>query len=252
MKRTVSFARLTALVLLLVFSEAKACFDVFLFQNKGSMVYPKNTLVTEAFGEYSYNSITVPDDDSFLANGRVYYGISDKLSVQIGFGSADKPRGEFAFDEITASGTFNFVNHNNGKYTLDGILACSTNLANNSTALEISAPSIFRKKNSVFVAHPVLELLQENKFNAVVGAHAGVFRIFNNGTVFGIGAEYQSGQSGPFFSKRIVDGETAASLFFGAMLGKNLFLQNELAKGLANSRDFGFAITLKGVFKLRK
>jgi len=239
-------------MLLGLFGSAYGCFDIFLFQNKGSMVYPKNVIAVETFGEYSYNSITVPNNDGFLADGRIFYGISDRLSVQVGFGSAEKPRDDFAFDEISTSGTFNIIKHQTNGYTLDGILACRGNLADNSVALEISAPSIFRGNKSVFVAHPVLELLQQNKFNAVVGAHAGLFRIFDNGTVLGIGAEYQSGQSGPFFSKRIVDGEAATSIFFGAMLGKNLFIQNELAKGLANSRDFGFAITLKGVFKLRK
>jgi len=242
---------LSVLLALMLVGNVYACFDAFLFMNQGSMVYPKNVLAVEAFGEYSYNSITSPNDDAFLAAGRIFYGISEKLSVQVGFGSDEKPRGEFAFDAISASGTYNIIERGNSSYTLDGILACGGNLESSEFALEISAPSIFRVKKFVIVAHPVLELLGGDKFDATAGAHTGLFRIFDNGAVFGIGAEYQSGQGGPYFSDRLVDGEAAASIFLGAMLGKNLFIQNELAKGLANSRDFGLAITLKGVFNLR-
>lgn len=241
---------LSVLLMMVFFVGAYACFDVYLFQEKGSMVYPKNTLAVEAFGEYSYNSITSPNEDAFLADGRIFYGISEKFSVQIGFGSEEKPRGEFAFDAVSASGTYNIIKRRNNSYSMDGILACHGNTKNGSYSLEISVPNIFRTRKFVIVAHPVIELLKENKFDATVGAHAGVFRAFNNGTVLGIGAEYCSGQGGPYFSDRITEGEAAASLFFGAMIGKNLFLQNELAKGLANSRDFGFALTLKGVFKM--
>ncbi|MCD6502077.1 hypothetical protein J7L01_05700 [bacterium] len=235
----------------LVFS-AHACFDTFLFQNKGSMVYPKNTLAVEAFGEYSYNSIAVPNDDAFLSKGRVFYGVSDRFSAQIGFGSAEKPRGQFAIDELSASGTFNLIRSRNNAYSLDGMMACMGNLGNGKSSLEVSAPSIFRAKRFVGVAHPVVQLFSGNKPDVSVGAHAGLFRIFENGAVLGIGTEYRSAQGGPYFSNRIVEGEAAASLFIGAMIGENLFIQNELAKGLANSRDFGVALTIKGVFNFNR
>jgi hypothetical protein len=35
------------------------------------------------------------------------------------------------------------------------------------------------------------------------------------------------------------------SIFLGAKIGDRFYLQNEIAKGLANSRDIGFAITAK-------
>ncbi len=231
--------------------SAYACFDAFLFMQKGSMVYPKNVLAIEAFGEYSFNSMAAPTGDAFLAEGRLFYGISDKASVQLGFGSGEKPRDELALDVISASGTYNILRNRDNSYTLDGIMACVGNLESNNYSFEISAPNIFRVDKYVIVAHPVVELIKEDKFDATAGAHAGFFRVFDNGAIFGIGAEYQSGQGGPYFSDRLVEGEAATSLFFGAMIGDNLFIQNELAKGLANSRDFGYALTLKGVFKLK-
>ena len=67
-----------------------------------------------------------------------------------------------------------------------------------------------------------------------------------------VGGLVFSAQGRPYFSSRIVEGEAAASLFIGAMIGENLFIQNELAKGLANSRDFGVALTIKGVFNFNR
>ncbi len=241
----------TVMLLAALMVNSYACFDTFLFMNRGSMVYPKNTLAVEAFGEYSFNSFGAPVEDGFLADARVFYGLSDRVSFQIGFGSDEKPRGQFAFDAISASGTFNILRKPGGSYSLDGILACQGNTENGAYSVEVSAPSIFRRSGFVIVAHPVVELIKENEFDATFGAHMGVFRAFDNGAVLGIGAEYQSGQGGPYFSDRLVEGEAAASIFLGAMIGKNLFIQNEIAKGLANSRDMGFAITLKGVFKTR-
>ncbi len=228
-----------------------ACFDAFLFTRLGSMVYPKNTFAIEGFGEYSFNSTSSPENDVFLGEGRIFYGISDRLSMQIGFGSDEKPRGQFAFDVVSASGTVNILKRRDNTYSLDGIIACKGNIDNDELSFEVSAPSIFRMNKFVAVVHPVIELLNSDGFDATAGAHAGLFRVFDNSAVIGIGAEYRSGQGGPYFSKRIIDGEAATSLFLGAMIGKNLFIQNELAKGLSNSRDFGYAITLKCVFDLR-
>ena len=63
-----------------------------------------------------------------------------------------------------------------------------------------------------------------------------------------VGGLVFSAQGRPYFSSRIVEGEAAASLFIGAMIGENLFIQNELA----NSRDFGVASTIKGVFNFNR
>ena len=91
-----------------------------------------------------------------------------------------------------------------------------------------------------------------DEFDASFGAHFGLFRSFDNRTIFGIGAEYKSGQGGPYFSDRLTEGEVATSLFFGTMIGKNFYIQNEFAKGLANSRDFGFATTFKFLFDFNR
>jgi len=228
--------------------SAYACFDTFLFMSKRSMVYPKKTLAVEAFGEYSYNSLDAPGKDAFFADGRLFYGVSDRLSVQFGIGSDEKPRGQFGIDAISASGTYNILSRRDNNYTIDGILACVGNTKTDNVRFEVSAPNIFRVGKFTIVAHPVVEILKDDKFDAAAGAHFGLFRVFDDRAVFGVGAEYQSGQSGPYFGDRLVEGEAATSLFFGAMISKNLFIQNELAKGLANSRDIGYAVTIKGVF----
>ena len=224
-----------------------ACFDVFLLRGEGSMVYPKGTLALESFGEYSVNSVNAPGDDSFLMFGRVYYGVSQRFSFSLGFGSDDSPRTSLHFNTITASGTFNLVSDERKSYSIDGILACQNTIGDGLNA-EISAPLLVRKNNYSFVFHPVMEFLTANAFKITPGFHVGLFRTFDNGSIVGVGAEYQSGQEGPYFSRRLIDGEAGVSLFLGAMLGKHLFLQNEIAKGLANSRDLGFALSLKVLF----
>jgi hypothetical protein len=237
-----------ALLMLATFTASTwACFDTFLFLQRGSMVYPYRTLAVEALGEYSFNAIKDPESDSFLGNFNLYYGLFRKASFQIGFGSSEKERHNFSIDEIRARGVYNLVNIPQKGYTLDGILECSNNSRSNELNFEISAPSIFVAQEFVLVLHPVLNIVHGSNTDFTAGGHAGVFRVFENATLLGIGAEYQSAQSSSY-KQRLVKGESAASIFFGARIGKYLFLQNELAKGLANSRDFGFASTLKFVF----
>ena len=78
--------------------------------------------------------------------------------------------------------------------------------------------------------------------------HGGTFYRIPTGALIGLGAEYESVQSSSNLGKRLVKGEMGTSLFFGSMLGPNLFLQNELIKGWgagSSKGDVGFAVTLK-------
>ncbi len=239
--------KIKGLLILAVFFAGSifACFDTYLFLSERPMVYPKGKLAVEGFGEYSVNEVGAPSGDGFLFNTNAYYGITDKLSVNLGAGSSEKERGDFAYDEINFGATYNLMNSANSGYSLDAIAECANNFGEKETAFELSAPNLFHGRGLTIVAHPVMEIVAGDKTDWGFGAHCGVFKSLNKMAVFGIGAEYMSAQSGPVFGDRLVEGEAAASLFFGAMLGRNLYIQNELAKGLANSRDFGFAMTLK-------
>lgn len=244
--------RIAILATLAVVGALTACFDTYLFLSERPMVYPKNTLAIEGFGEYSFNDMDALQGDAMLVNANAYFGISDRFSVQAGFGSAEKARNDFAIDELTVSASYNILSRHSGNYTLDGIAACANDFGGKITSFEISAPNIFHTGGLTMVAHPVFEMVAGDELKYGFGAHGGVFKSFDGKAVFGIGAEYMSGQSGPVFSDRLVEGEAATSLFFGAMLGQNFYIQNEFAKGLSNSRDFGFAATLKFLINLNR
>ncbi|HHS50834.1 MAG TPA: hypothetical protein ENN07_06935 [candidate division Zixibacteria bacterium] len=240
----------TALVIALITSGVLACFDTYLFLAERPMVYPAKTLAFDGFGEYSVNESKNPAEDEFLISFNAFYGIDGRLSLLLGGGSSEKGRGEFAFDEIWLGATYNLLSRKDGAYTLDAMAACVNNFDEKELALEISAPNIFHSRGLTLVAHPVMEVIP-SEGDVSFGAHFGLFKSLDKRAVFGIGAEYMSAQSGPVFGNRIVEGETAMSLFFGAMIGKNFYIQNEFAKGLANSRDFGFATTLKFLIDMR-
>jgi len=216
------------------------------------MLYPMRTLAVEGFGEYSLNDVDVPVGDAMLMNANFYYGVSDRMSLHFGFGSDEKPRADVILDAVSFSANYGILGGTGDGYTLTGILACANNPNSRGMSLEVSAPGILHKNDYTIVAHPVLELISGDKFDASFGAHVGLFRSFDQRAVFGVGAEYRSGQGGPYFSDRLTGGEAAASLFFGTMIGKHFYLQNEFAKGLANSRDFGFATTFKFLFDFNK
>jgi opacity protein-like surface antigen len=245
-------ARLLIFAALVFVGSLAACFDTYLFLSERPMVYPRNTLAVEGFGEYSFNEMKSPDSDALMANVNFYYGIADRFSMHLGAGSAEKARGEFSVDEVSVSASYNILSRRDGAYTLDGIAACVNNFGGKEVAFEISAPNLFHVGGFTLVAHPVFEMVSGNGFEYGFGAHGGIFKNFDKRAVFGVGIEYMSGQSGPIFGDRLVEGESATSLFFGAMLGRNFYIQNELAKGLSNSRDFGFATTLKFLFDLNR
>ncbi|MDI6804717.1 MAG: hypothetical protein QME58_12895 [Bacteroidota bacterium] len=224
--------------------NAYACFDTYLFLHRSSMVYPHKSLVFELNGEYSINKFNSPNEDSFLSSGSIYYGLADRFSTQISIGSDDKSRGEYKIDFFGIRGVFNAYSSQFKDHTADLILEYRAGFQNALGDVEFSVPNIFRTSDITYVLHPTLNYtLQEKNFQ--FGGHTGLFYNFSDNSVIGVGAEYLSPQSGSYVGNRITQSEVAASFFFGSHIGESIFIQNELAKGLANSRDFGFALTVK-------
>ncbi len=234
---------LSVVVAFVAMTTAYACFDTYLFLNKRSMVYPERHFIMDTLSEYSFNNMRSPAEDTFFMDFNAYYGVTKRFSIQVGAASAEITRDELLkIDEYGLKGVYNIVKMKEKSYYLDTILACRSSVGGD-VAFEISAPNIFYKGDNVFVLHPVIELPKNSP--AIIGGHCGIFHTFKDVALIGIGAEYASAQSGSTFNKRLVKGEAATSLFFGARLGNIFYFQNEFAKGLANSRDFGFAATLK-------
>jgi len=234
-------------ILLFIVGEILGCFDTYLFINRGSMVYPYKKFVFETLGEYSFNSIKNPDEDTFLADFNGYYGVAPKFSLQIGVSSSEKSRAEFKIDEYGVRGVYNIYNRMK-KYFVDIILAHHGQFSGSEMVYHFSVPNMIYKKDLLFVIHPTFEIVltkNPNKVENTFGGHGGVFWIVRNSALIGLGAEYASPQSGSVWNKRLVEGEVASSLFLGGKIGDIMYIQSEFAKGLANSRDFGYAITLK-------
>ncbi len=250
MKLKFSNLLFTAFVILTIGTSdyLKACFDTYQFLNRRSMVYSTKNLAIETLGEYSFNKMSNPMEDALLMNFNIYYGLTKRFSIQAGAFSSEKTRSEFKIDEYGIKGVYNiFSNKKNKKnlYYVDTILACRR-AVNNTLSFEVSVPNIMYRDNNIFVVHPVAEIIRGNGIKEYkLGGHLGVFHFFNNSAIVGIGAEYESAQNGANFNRRLVEGEAAASIFLGTKIGNIFYLQNELAKGLSNSRDFGFALTLK-------
>ncbi len=221
-----------------------ACFDTYLFLKKNSMVYPYKSLVFELNGEYSINKIGNPAEDSFLSNGNIYYGIAERFSLQFSIGSGEKSRNEYKIDYFGLRGVYNIFSSMSNNHTADFILEYHSEFSDFLGDVEFSVPNIFRSSDITYVIHPTLNYNLIDK-NFQVGGHTGIFYNFNDNGIIGIGAEYLSPQSGSYSGSRITKSEFATSLFFGAHIGNMIFIQNEIAKGLANSRDFGFAVTVK-------
>lgn len=231
-------------ITLLVVYNSYACFDTYLFLKKSSMVYPYKSFALELNGEYSVNKIKNPGEDSFLSNGNIYYGIAKRLSLQFSIGSDEKPRGEYKIDIFGLRGVYNVFASESNNHTADLIIEYRGGFSDLLGDVEFSVPNIFRNSEWTYVAHPTINY-NLNEKNFQIGAHTGLFYNFNDNGIIGIGAEYLSPQSGSYSGTRITKSEFATSLFFGANIGNTIFIQNEIAKGLANSRDFGFAVTVK-------
>lgn len=238
--------KVISILALIVFSayNVYACFDTYLFLKKSSLVYPHKSLVFELNGEYSINKINNPYEDSFLSNGNLYYGIAERFSMQFSLGSGEKSRDVFKLDNLGIRGVYNLFSSLNKNFTTDLILEYHGEFSDLLGDFEFSVPNIFRFSEITYIIHPTLNYNLSDK-NFQVGGHTGVFYNFNDNGIIGIGAEYLSPQSSSYSGNRVTKSEFATSLFFGAHIGNKIFIQNEIAKGLANSRDFGFAVTLK-------
>ena len=233
------------LSLLAIFAvNAYPCFDTYLFLRKGSMVYPHKLSVLELNGEYSINNVKNPQNDAFFSNGNFYYGLTQNFSIQLGVGSGEKPRGEFKVDTYIMRGVYNLFSSSTNDYTLDVIIEHVGQFDESQNEIGLSLPNIFHFSDLTYVLHPTTSYTLQEK-NLTVGGHLGVFYDFNQTGIVGVGAEYASVQSSSYAGRRITQSEVSTSLFFGAYIGKNIYFQNEIAKGLANSRDFGFALTTK-------
>lgn len=225
-------------------STAYPCFDTYLFLKRASMVYPFKSLVFELSSEYSINSIKSPYEDSFLSLGSLYYGLFRNFSVQFSVGSDEKSRDLFKVDYYAVRGVYNIYSSFMNRYTLDIIFEHRGKLDERNNEVEISLPNIFNISNATYVIHPVLSYGLDSK-DLTIGGHAGVFYIFNEIALIGAGFEYASVHSSSYAGRRLTRSEYSMSLFLGSKIGDRFYLQNEIAKGLANSRDFGFALTAK-------
>lgn len=228
--------------LLFISYTAYPCFDTYLFLQKGSMVYSHKSVVFELTGEYSFNRVSTPQEDMFFSNGSIYYGMASDFSIQLSIGSGEKERKDFKFDTYGLRGVYNAYSSINNDYTLDFIGAYYG--GGEDREIEFSTPSIFHFSELTYVLHPSFNYtLNANEFTP--GIHTGLFYNINESGIIGVGAEYASVHSSSYAGSRIIQSEVSASLFLGAHIGKKFYIQNEFAKGLANSRDFGFAITTK-------
>jgi len=235
------------ILLALLTTTAYPCFDTYLFLRKGSMVYPYRSSVFELNGEYSVNSLNNPQNDMFFSNGSFYYGAARDFSFQVTLGSGEKPRGDFKIDTYALRGVYNLYYSGREGYTLDVIAEQSGKLTAAENEVGISFPNIFHNAEFTYVVHPTASYAIKGK-ELALGGHLGLFYDFNETGIVGFGTEYKSVQSSSYAGNRITESEASASLFLGAHIGSALYLQNEIAKGLANSRDFGFALTTKFIF----
>lgn len=235
---------ITIALLSLLVSTAYSCFDTYLFLRKGSMVYPYKSLVIDLNNEYSFNSLSIPQNDAFFLNGNIYYGTGRNFSVQFSLGSGEKPRNDFKIDSYGLRSVYNLYSSNIQDYTLDVIAEHRGRFDGAENEMTFSLPNIFRTDEITYVLHPTASFVFVEK-DMTIGGHTGLFYTFNESGVIGMGAEYASVQSSSSAGQRLTHSEVSASFFLGAHLGRSIYLQNEIAKGLTNSRDFGFALTTK-------
>lgn len=235
---------LAVISILVLYINSYACFDTYLFLRKSSMVYPYKSLLLEANGEYSFNKFNDPTQDQFFTMGSLYYGLLKNFSIQVSIGSSEKPRGEFALDAYSIRGVYNVFTSKEHDYNFNLILEHRGMTTQKANEIEFSTPFIMYNNDFTYVIHPTVSY-GLNSEDLQVGGHLGLFYSFNPNSLIGVGAEYASVQSSSYGGQRLTQSEFSSSLFFGTYLGNRIYLQNEFAKGLSNSRDFGFAVTTK-------
>ncbi|MFN4245194.1 MAG: hypothetical protein ACK4F9_03475 [Brevinematia bacterium] len=242
----------TILAATLFVSTSYACFDTYLFLNKKSMVYPTGMFAFDTLIEYSGNKIVSPEEDTLFMNVNLFYGVSKEFSVQIGISTSEATRYDVLnIESFGIRAVYNVISHENknllpNTFTFDIILEHHQGIFGKNISFDFSFPGIAYIDRFAIVVHPVFSLadIEKTVVEYSLGGHLGIFYLLDN-TLLGIGAEYNSAQNGSTFGSRIIEGESGISLFFGAKLGNNIYIQNEFAKGIANSRDFGFAFTMK-------
>jgi len=240
-------AILIAVTLLLVLAPtSQACFDTYLFMQNGGMVYPYKMLCFDGSAEYVIGNYRNEEPDMFTGNMNIYYGLAKGFSVQAVFASSEKERTTFKIDDVGLRGVYSLVSGYRGLYNLDMILEHHQAEGSRGGVYEFSLPSIWHSNSLTYVVHPVAAF--GHGMNLGVRGHGGIFHSTRNHATIGLGAEYESNQSSSNLGKRLVKGEGGTSLFFGTMLGQNVFLQNEIIKGWgpgSDKGDVGFAFTLK-------
>lgn len=244
--KTVSVITVCLLLLLAMAPASHACFDTYLFLQGKGMTYPQGILAFDGAGEYSIGELRGSRSDLFTGGFNLYYGVSRDFSIQALVSSSEKDRTTFRFDDFGLRGVYGLLSGYGGVYNLDVILEHHQSEGLQGGAYELSAPSIWHYKGFTYVLHPVAAFGRGT--NLGMRGHGGVFHSTRNNTLIGVGAEYASAQSSAHLGKRLITGETGSSLFFGAMLTPNIFLQNELIKGWgagSSEGDVGFAVTLK-------
>ena len=244
MKRPLPSLLTAVLVTVCLASPARACFDTYGFLQKQGLAYPKGLLALETSGEYVARDLGEPGGDAFAGAASVYYGLGERFSVQGSLASAEKSREEFRVDQWGLRGVCGLVRADGDGYCLDAVLEVSASTADGSSAYELSAPNIWYRDHLTVVFHPVAALASDGEFG--MRGHGGLFYSVGGLAIVGLGSEYESAQSSAQFGRRLVRGAGATSLFVGAGIGSNLFLQNEVIKGWGvDGPDLGFALTLK-------
>lgn len=223
---------------------ARACFDTYCFLQKQGLAYAKGLVAVETSGEYVAEDLHVAGEDAFSGAFNVYYGLGERFSMQGALASTEKGREDFRLDQWGMRGVYELVRPDGDGYHLDAILEMSSSTTDGSSTWEASAPNLWYIGNMTVVVHPVMAMTSGGEFDA--RGHGGLFYSVGGVGIVGIGSEYESAQSSDHFGRRLVRGAGASSLFLGANLGPNLFLQNELIKGWgAGGSDVGFALTVK-------
>lgn len=239
-----------ASVLLAYVNPGYACFDTFLLLQRKSMVYPTGYYAADVLAEYSFNDTSKPENDSYFTNYNMYYGLADGVSLQMGLSQAESTRTDegYTLQSWSVRGVFNAVKAHHGNYFADIVAEHHTGIDIDESVAHVSVPNLFYVSRFAFVIHPSYELnYSKGQKEHSFGGHGGLFYTFNNVAIIGLGGEFASAQSSSALGKRFTNGDAAASLFIGIHLG-NVYFQNEFSKGLHNTRDYGFAATLKCFF----
>ncbi len=235
---------LIPVIIFTLYTGANACFDTYLFLRKASMAYPYKSLVLEANGEFSFTKFSDPNQDQYFVTGSLYYGLLKNFSIQLSLGSSEKSRSEFALDAFSLRGVYNLYTSKENNYNLNLIAEYRGMFNQAANEVEFSTPLLIYNNDFTYVIHPTISY-GLNSNDLMAGGHLGLFYSFDPNSLIGLGAEYASIHSSSYAGQRLTQSEFSTSLFFGTYLGNKIYLQNEFAKGLANSRDFGFAITTK-------